>query len=64
MNNPIVLLLLNCIIYPLLCWVPPVVLITLGVVGRIKFQSPIGRKDLVVRTPQNRDVAGFGGPRR
>ena len=65
MNNPVVLLVLNCIIYPLVCWVPITVLVTLSAIGRIKIQPPIARKDLVVRQQSNRDVAGFGGgPRR
>jgi hypothetical protein len=64
MNNPVVLLILNCICYPAICWVPITVLVTLSAIGRIKLQPPIARKDLVVRNA-NRDVAGFGGgPRR
>ena len=64
-TSPEVLLLLNCICYPLICWVPFVVLITLKVTGRVKFRSPLSYEgDRPGQAPQagaaaRRDPAGF-----
>ena len=62
MNNPTVLLILNCLVYPLVCWVPLTVLVTLHLVGRIKFRSPLDVKRLPAQASQ-KDVAGYGGSR-
>jgi len=62
MNNPVVILVLSCIVYPLICWVPITVLITLSGIGRIKFRSPLDVKRLPAQAGQ-RDRVGYGGTR-
>jgi hypothetical protein len=66
--SPEVLLILNCIFYPLLCWVPPTVLIVLSMTGRLKLRSPIQmhegqRRPLPsMRQDVKRDPTGYKAP--
>jgi hypothetical protein len=64
-TSPEVLLILNCLCYPLLCWVPMTTLVVLKVTGHLKLRNPIqfGAQDRrsipAMREAAKRDPSGF-----